>query len=199
MLGRLSWMIALSFPLALVACRREPSPPEAKTEAKPVASSRPEANACPPVPAWAGEFPTGAIVEVLHVPNQAKSDAGDGTGYRLFEDGRLDTYSVLEFFTNDAGTLESRRVPGTWSTPGGVSGEKLEATRKLVLDTKREELEKWAPKRKPKDAGADFTLIRANYEGTVVQTCYFGDHAPPPLGAIERAMHDLRGGIKTQK
>lgn len=197
MILRLSCLLALALPLALVGCRRKSPQPPVASEAEPIASasaSSQAANACPPDPAWAEELPADAIVEVLHLP--AKRANRNGAGYRLFEDGRFQTYTDVELFVNDAGKLDTRPGDAVWKTMGGVEGAKLEATRKLVLESPREELESWAPKRKPKDLDIDATLVRLRANGEIVRSCYFGDRAPPPLGAIERAVHDLGRGIK---
>lgn len=190
--------LASALPLLLLAsCGRKAAPAPTGAEASPVASAlAPEApvNACPPAPSWAAELPTEAVAEVLHIP--AKRANRNGAGYRLFDDGRLDTYTDVELFVNSAGKLETRPGDAVWKTTGMPEASKVEAARNLFSETSREDLEAWAPKQPRKDVEGEWTLIRLRKDDDLVSTCYFGHRGPPPLAALERAVHDLRSSIK---
>lgn len=201
-MARPTLLLVSVLPLALLACGRKapPAPAEAEDKAQPAASAsvsaeeKVEASACLAAPEWAADLPSEVVVEVLHVP--AKRAQRKGAGYRLFEDGKMDTYTDVELFVNAAGKLETRPGDAVWKTAGMPEGAKLEAARKLFSETSRDDLEAWAPKKLPRELESEWTLIRVRKEGELVSTCYVGHRAPPPLAALERAVHDLRGSIK---
>lgn len=200
-MARSTLLLLSVLPLALVACGRKAPAAEAESKASPAASAsasaeeKVETSACPPAPSWAAELPSEVVVEVLHIP--AKRANRNGAGYRLFEDGKLDTYTDVELFVNAAGKLDTRPGDAVWKTTGTPESSKLEAAQRLFAETSREDLEAWAPKKRPKELTSEWTLLRIRKDGELVSTCYIGHRAPPPLAALERAVHDLRGSIKS--
>lgn len=188
--------ILLTTLLPLAACRRDPPAPAA-APAEAASSANSAADACPAAPAWARDEPAGLLIEVLYVPGVPGTHVG--TGYRLFEDGRLDTFGDIEFYLDDAGKAHSRRIPAEWRTEGGVGGEALDRTRKVVDGTARDELDGWTKGRPHETKPIDLTVVRARQGGTLHHACYLGDPAPPALGALESAVKELVAVAKSRK
>jgi len=171
---------------SLLAC--EPETPFAKAGGAATSEHGSKATPCPQPPAWAGELPSEVLAEVLHLP----ATEGREVGYRVHEDGTLETYAEVELVLGANGAVASRAVPGRWKEVGRAQEKKLAFLRRQLREASPEELEAWAWHRGGDD---DVTLIRLRRDGQIVRSCYFGDRAPPPLGAIERQVLDLRLGI----
>lgn len=176
-LGPLAWLLFV----ALIACRRDGGPPKDENAAA--------ASPCPPFPAWASkELPAGVLVDVLHVPSREDRSVG----YRLHEDGRLETHAKVELVVGADGQLTARPIAEAWKEVGRVPDERLETTRRLIREASADELRAWAGHRGGEEGT---TFLRMRRDGQILESCYFGDRAPPPLGLIERHVLDLRLGI----
>lgn len=200
---RSSSILLLALPLLLLGCGRKAKdadlPPEEAqaSEAEAVDANKAEApaeNACLPTPFWAEDRGESVFIELLHIP--AKRGNRNGAGYRLHEDGRIETYTDVELFVNDEGKLDTRPGDAIWKTVGSLDGAKLEEARELAKESSREELEKWAPKRIREGLDIESTLLTIIKGDETIRTCYFGDRPPAPIGKVEKAVHDYRMGLR---
>jgi hypothetical protein len=139
--------------------------------------------ACPAAPSWAGKQSDEIEVDLLHTTE------AHGTGYRLFNDGHLETYDDLELIKSDAGRMKLEKVAGSWRNRGPVDVQGLEAVRRAIGATdEREMVGSRTGQGGGKDSRTHMLIVR---DGKRTSFCYVGDQAPKGLEAVERAIHDL--------
>lgn len=171
-------LLPLAFLFAgLLACERLPQGGKSERRSRP----------CPELPSWAGELPADVFAEVLHLPGEPRA-----IGFRVYEDGKLETWAQVELVLGADGTLGSRPIEGKWKDEGRVLPERLDLLRQAVRATPPDELAAWSGYR---GEGEEATVIRIRRDGQIHQSCYFGDRAPAPLNRIERLVLDLRFGV----
>jgi hypothetical protein len=147
----------------------------------------PGASTCPARPEWAGPLASATEVEVLHHAQTPSSP--HGTGYRLYADGRFETYDDINLRPDDAGRLTFQRVPGSWRLRGVVTDEARAELRALLASTPAAAVE-GVQATKTRDRGA-FTIVTWVHADKVAVSCYYGSEMPSSSERVVSKVHDL--------
>jgi hypothetical protein len=126
---------------------------------------------CPPQPAWAGDppEPEKLLVELLMQP-QLESTR-NGTGIRIYEDGRVFAYDEVYYEKKD-GKMTNRRIPGKWRQHKTVPAARVAELRTLLESEARDGLIEWQGKGRKERGKASHLNVRV--KGEALRSCYKG-------------------------
>lgn len=126
---------------------------------------------CPAQPEWAGAppEPEKLLVELLMQPQMDSNR--QGTGIRIYEDGRVFAYDEAHYETKD-GKMTNRRIVGKWRQHKTVPSSRIAELKTLLDAEDQSELTEWQGKDRKGKGKASHLNVRAR--GEALRSCYRG-------------------------
>ena len=178
-----------ALPVALAACRRDPTPPEPAEVAAPPTSA-PVAR-CPPQPEWAPlpDDDPHLVAEILFQP----TDAGGrkGSGMRIFDTAFSTAYDEFRI-SFEKGKMHADPVPGRWLPKGPVSKARLDELQKLIDGVDLAELSEWQGVEKRGTKKPSFLRVRRT-GGQMARGCWRGNDGSTAQQRLESLIKTIIG------
>ncbi len=185
-------------PMVLVAagcrCSNTPSEqvlPTSKASASPLPTVG-SAQSCPARPAWAGEPTPDMEIELLHARTVGTKE--QGTGYRLYRDGSLETFDTVTVEPDDQGRMVLKTVAGSWKKRGKVKeSARLSLKKKIASQDPMTLRGKW----RTTGSITSRTNLLSQVDEQENVLCYVGEDAPSSIQELQKSIHDLMGQLET--